>query len=166
MVRHILLPIDGSALSREAAAAGIAFARDAGAAVLACHVVAVPRPDRLEAWLHHDPHYAQRRLALFEKIADDYLAWVATSAAAQGVRCACMKVHGHDPAREVVASADREACDLVYMASHGWKGGGGQWPGSVTLEVLRHSRVPVLVYKAAQADTGDQAAGGAATEGQ
>ena len=84
MYQHILLPTDGSALSREAVAAGIAFARDAGAAVLGCHVVTLPRADRLDAWMHHDPHYAQRRRALFEKIAAEHVAFVAAAASAQG----------------------------------------------------------------------------------
>lgn len=79
----------------------------------------------------------------------EHLAFVAACAAAQGVRCVCMKAHGHEPAREIVAMAAREACGLIYMASHGWKVDAGQWPGSVTLDVLRHSRVPVLVHKAA-----------------
>lgn len=151
MYQRILLPTDGSALSREAVEAGIVLARDAGAAVLGCHVVTLPRADRLEAWLHHDPRYAQRRQALFEKIADEHLAFVADCAAAQGVRCTCMKAHGHDPALAIAAMAAREGCDLVYMASHGWKGDAGQWPGTVTLDVLRHSGVPVLVHKAAAA---------------
>lgn len=150
MYQHILLPTDGSALSREAVAAGISLARDAGAAVLGCHVVALPRADQLDAWLHHDPDYAQRRQAVFEKIADEYLAFVADCAAAQGVRCACVKSFGHEPALEIAATAVREACDLIYLASHGWKGDGGQWPGSVTLGILRHSQVPVLVYKTVQ----------------
>jgi nucleotide-binding universal stress UspA family protein len=159
MYQHILLPTDGSALSREAVTAGISLARDAGAAVLGCHVVILPSADRLDAWMHHDPHYAQRRQALFEKIADDYLAFVADRAAAQGVRCACIKAHGHEPALEIVAIAAREACDLVYIASHGWKGSGGQWPGSVTLDVLRRSPVPVLVHKAAPQAGADIGAG-------
>lgn len=80
-------------------------------------------------WVHHDPHYAQRRQALFEKIADDYLAFVSYCAAAQGVRCTCMKAHDQDPALAIAAMASREGCDLVYMASHGWKGDTGRWPG-------------------------------------
>lgn len=46
-----------------------------------------------------------------------------------------------------MAMAARQACDLIYVASHGWKGDCGQWPGSVTLEILRHSQVPVLVHE-------------------
>lgn len=147
MVQPMLLPTDGSALSREAVAAGISLARDAGAAVLGCHVIALPRADQLDAWLDHDPDYAQRRQALFEKIADEYLAFVADCAAAQSVSCTCVKSRGHEPALDIVAMAARQACDLIDVASHGWKNDGEQWPGSVTLEVLRHSQVPVLVHK-------------------
>lgn len=161
MYQHILLPTDGSALSQEAVVAGISLAREAGAAVFGCHVIALPRADQLDAWLHHDPDYAQRRQALFEKIADEYLAFVADCAAAQSVSYTCVKVRGHEPALEIVAMAARQACDLIYMASHGWKDDGGQWPGSVTIEVLRRSQVPVLVHKSVpQTGAGGRGTGG------
>lgn len=50
MYQHILLPTDGSALSKAALTAGIAFAWDAGAAVFGCHVVT-----RTSAWLSLPP---------------------------------------------------------------------------------------------------------------
>lgn len=165
MVKLILLPTDGSALSREAVRAGVEFAKNIGARVLGCHVIALPGPDRLEEWLFHDPQFAQRRQTLFEKTADAYLDEVARCAAAQGVPCECRKIVGHETFRELLTMAEGAGCDLICMASHGWKGGDEAWPGSVTLAVLRHSRVPVLVYKsgagrtagaaqAAPADTG------------
>lgn len=147
MYQRILLPTDGSRLSREAVAGGIAFAREIGAAVFGCHVIALPGEDQLEAWTHHDPQYAQRRQALFEKFADTYLEHIAGCAHAQGVPHTCTKMHGQQPHRELLALASSTECDLIYMAAHGWTGDESRWPGNVTLQMLEHSMVPVLIHK-------------------
>jgi nucleotide-binding universal stress UspA family protein len=147
MYKHILLPTDGSALSRQAVASGILFAKNNDATVIGLHVIPVPHEDRLEAWMHHDPHYAQRQQALFDKFADEYLSFVTNSALAEEVPCTCKKVHATETWLAIVKTAEQARCDLIYMASHGWKGGEAQLLGSETLKVLHHSKVPVLVHK-------------------
>lgn len=147
MYKHLLLPTDGSALSRAAVKAGIAFARDVGATVTGIHVISVPPPDQLEAWMHHDAEYAQRRQELFEKFARTYLDFVTESAQAQGVPCTCKAVNGSAPYLAIVTEAQQEKCDLIFLASHGWRGDGAQAMGSETLKILLHSPVPVLVHK-------------------
>jgi len=153
MYKHILLPTDGSALSRQAVISGILFAKNIGATVVGLHVIPVPHEDQLEAWMHHDPHYAERRQALFDKFADEYLSFVANSALAEEVLCTCKKVSSHEPYRAIVKTAEQAHCDLIYMASHGWKGGEAQLLGSETLKVLYHSKVPVLVHMPAREKT-------------
>lgn len=153
MYKHILLPTDGSELSRNAVTSGILFAKNSGATVVGIHVIPVPHEDRLEAWMHHDPHYAERRQALFDKFADEYLSFVANSALAEEVPCACKKVMANEPYLAIVKMAEQARCDLIYMASHGWKGGEAQLLGSETLKVLHHSKVPVLVHKPARGRT-------------
>lgn len=147
MYKHILLPTDGSALSRQAVTSGILFAKNCGATVIGLHVIPVPHEDRLEAWMHHDPHHAERQQALFDKFADEYLSFVANSALVEDVPCTCKKVQAIDPCLAIVKTADQAHCDLIYMASHGWKGGEEQLLGSETLKVLHYSKVPVLVHK-------------------
>lgn len=147
MYKRILLPTDGSALSQMAVSSGVLFARNIGAAVVGIHVIPQPHQDQLEAWLHHDAHYAARQQALFEKFADEYLAFIANSALAEGIPCTCKLVKAAEPYPAIVQAAEQEHCDLIFMASHGWKGDAGQLPGSQTLNVLAHSKVPVLVYK-------------------
>lgn len=147
MYKHILLPTDGSELSRQAVASCILFARNTGATVVGVHVAPVPREDQLEAWTHHDPHYAERRKVLFDKFADEYLAFVANSALAEEVPCTCKKIHAKEPYLGIVKTAEQMHCDLIYMASHGWKGGEAQLLGSETLKVLHHSKIPVLVHR-------------------
>lgn len=147
MYKHILLPTDGSALSKKAVTSGIIFARNTGATVVGIHVLPVPHADQLEAWMHHDPHYEQQRQALFDKFADEYLAFIANSALAEGVPCICKKVRANEAFLAIVKMAEQSRCDLIYMASHGWKGGEAQLLGSQTVKVLHHSKVPVLVHK-------------------
>ncbi len=147
MYKHILLPTDGSELSEKAIASGVLLAKNIGATVVGVYVVTEPRQDQLEAWLHHDPHYAERRAALFEKFADEYLSFVSNSALAEEVPCTCKLVRAPEPYQGIVDTAERSGCDLIIMASHGWKGDASQLLGSETIRVLVHSKVPVLVHK-------------------
>lgn len=158
MYKHILLPTDGSELSRQAVASAILFAKNIGATVVGLHVIPPPREDRLEAWAHHNPHYAEQRQALFDKFADECLAFIANSALAEGVPCTCKKVEADQASLAIVKTAQQMHCDLIFMASHGWKGDQGQVLGSETMKVLLHGKVPVLIHKPAP---GRSEAGGA-----
>ncbi len=150
MFRHILLPTDGSALSKQAVKACMLFARGNGAGVVGMHVIPPIRPDLLEAWVHHDPHHAQRRKLVLEKLANDYLGFVRYVAVAHNVPCVCKVVHDEDPCAGIVKTAIRMRSDLIYMAAHGGQGT-AHWLGGVTLQVLNTSRVSVLVHKASGA---------------
>jgi nucleotide-binding universal stress UspA family protein len=147
MYQRILLPTDGSALSRKAITAGVHFARENGAAVIGVHVIPMLHDDQLEAWMHHDPHLVERRQALFDKFADDYLAFVTDSAKAARVPCSVYKVRAAEASAGILSAADDARCDLVFMASHGWRNDQAQLLGSATLKVLHFSKAPVLVHK-------------------
>ncbi|WP_136416601.1 universal stress protein [Herbaspirillum sp. ST 5-3] len=147
MYKHILLPTDGSALSQKAVRSGILFAKNTGATVVGIHVIPTPHQDQLEAWMHHDPHYPERRQVLFDKFADEYLSFIANSALAEEVPCSCKMIKADEPYLAIVKAAEQLHCDLIFMASHGWKGDSAQVLGSETLKVLIHSKVPVMVHK-------------------
>jgi nucleotide-binding universal stress UspA family protein len=51
------------------------------------------------------------------------------------------------PYQEIVATAKRQKCDLIMMASHGRRGLSSLLLGSETSKVLIHSKVPVLVVR-------------------
>lgn len=146
MYNRILLPTDGSELSRQSVESGILFARNVGAGVVGLHVLPMPHKDLLESWVHHDPGYAQRRMALFDRMADDALSFVSNTASGVAVPCTCRKMESDEVHTAIVAVTDEERCELIFLASHGWKGP-QPYLGTVTLKVLHDSRVPVLVYK-------------------
>jgi nucleotide-binding universal stress UspA family protein len=145
MFEHILLPIDGSALSEKAARSGVRLARTFGARVTAFHMK--PNPDGFTAIRDG-----------FEKTREDYereaearsralLSYVSRTAKAAGVACDVVSATGDDPFREIIKVANANRCDLVVMGSHGRRGIEAVLMGSETRKVLTHSQIPVLVYR-------------------
>jgi nucleotide-binding universal stress UspA family protein len=146
MYQRILVPTDGSALSKQAVAGAVRLARATGAQVLGMHVIPLLHDDQLEAWLHHDPQLVARRQALFDRFADDYLAVIEQAAQQAEVPCTVAKVRSPEAASAILKTAGEAGCDLIYMASHGWRKDQRQMLGSETLKVLHNSPVPVLVH--------------------
>ncbi|BAM89301.1 putative universal stress protein, Usp protein [Bradyrhizobium oligotrophicum S58] len=144
MYTHILLPTDGSDLSKAAIRHGIALAKATGAKVTAL-VVSTP--------LHSlvvDPHAATKALEQYKMLVADqtakYLDHVKDDAERAGVACVTVCVEHDKPYEAIVETARDKNCDLVLMASHGLRGVSAIL-GSETLKVLTHSTVPILVYR-------------------
>jgi len=51
------------------------------------------------------------------------------------------------PYKSIIDAADRQKCDAIFMASNGHRGLTGLLLGSVTQQVLTHSKIPVLVFR-------------------
>lgn len=151
MYTHILLPTDGSPLSESAVESAVRLAKAVGARVTGIHVTPKFSAVRLEAWAHGDSKSRLRLKALFDKQGDRYLATIRQKAREAGVRCQCLAVSGDSPYEEIVKTARRKRCDLIYMASHGKKGTSALLLGSETAKVLTHSPVPVLVHRPGRA---------------
>ena len=77
----------------------------------------------------------------------EYLERVAAGFVADGVPAEAILATG-DPATEVTATAERERCDLIAMATHGHKLIGDMIHGSVANQVRHKSMVPVLLVRA------------------
>jgi len=147
--KHILLPIDGSDMSRKAEKECIAFAKSAGAKVTALHVVS-------HFHLHYQPWAAPRSVhTTIEKqhedeareIAQKMVSALVARAKEKGIECDGLVVVGDHPYEEIIKSAEGRKCDLIMMASHGRRGLDAVLLGSETVKVLTHSRIPVLVVR-------------------
>lgn len=147
MYKHLLLPTDGSELSKEAVKSGLSLAKHHAAIVTAIHVMPPTIRDGLEAWAHHDVHHAERLRELFNKQATDYLTWVKAQAKAMHVPCTCELVESNEVHAAILKMAAEAHCDLIFMAAHGWRGNAAQLLGSEALKVLTHSSIPVLLHK-------------------
>ena len=147
MFKHILIPTDGSPLSRRAIRQGIRLARSLGAQVTG--LFAAP-PATPVVYRHHLPvGYATPRqhARAIERSAARYLDVIRRAAKKAGVRCECIQVTSDFPAEAILAAAKRRKCDLVVMASHGRRGPARLLLGSETQKVLAHSKISVLVTR-------------------
>lgn len=145
MFKRILVPTDGSELSKKAVDVAIRLAASTGARLVAFH--AIPK-FRMFAF---DP-------AILESTAGDYrkasaenartlLAGVVAKAVKAGVTCDTAYASSDQPWAAIIREAKRKKCDLVLMASHGRRGVQGMLLGSETQKVLTHSTLPVLVCR-------------------
>jgi nucleotide-binding universal stress UspA family protein len=148
MYNHILIPTDGSELSRTAIDHGIALAKSVNSKVTAMTVTVPFHVFSIE------PGMGANTPEWYEKNAADMAAkdlGVAKEAAkANGISCDTIRVDHESPYRAIIDTAATKACDLIVMASHGRRGIAAIVLGSETVKVLTHSVVPVLVVCAPQ----------------
>jgi nucleotide-binding universal stress UspA family protein len=145
MFQRILVPTDGSALAAEAADAAIAFAQASSGDIVALSI-AYPEPVLLSAEGALAAGAEPRVDVLLEE-ARRHAEQVAARARKAGVACTPLTGYGYSPADEIVETAQRQHCDLIFIASHGRRGLSRLLAGSVTQRVLAYSPVPVLVFR-------------------
>jgi len=147
MFKHILLPTDGSAISKKAVKRGIDLAKKSGARVTAFHVMPEFKLMVDEGITMLSPALKKRfedeGRARAQKMLDD----IARQARARGVRCSTLCVASDLPYQQIIATARRKKCDLILMASHGRRGLSSLLLGSETAKVLLHIKVPVLIVR-------------------
>ncbi len=147
MFKHILIPTDGSALSRKAIAGGVALAKLAGARVTAVFAAPTPTPVLYRNMWPVGYMPPQRHAAMIKQTAGRYLGVVEKAAREARVPCETVCVTNDFPADAILAVAKKKKCDLIYMASHGRRGLSGVLLGSQAQKVLAQARVPVLIHR-------------------
>ena len=144
MYKRILVPTDGSERSVKAVEGAARFARPLGATLVVMTVVepysytnlAEYRPESIEQDDERVTAEAEERLEAARKIA-----------VAAGVEVKTVMVKSFSPAEAIIEQAEKNGCDIIFMASHGRKGIAAVLLGSETQKVLTHSHVPVMVYR-------------------
>jgi nucleotide-binding universal stress UspA family protein len=146
MYKHILIPTDGSELSKKAVDQGTQLAKALNAKVTAITVSAPFHVFATEPGMVTDTpaEYKKRIAALTAK----YLKVATDAAAAAGVPCDAVEVEHEHPYQAIIDTAKKRGCDAIVMASHGRRGISAVVLGSETVKVLTHSNVPVVVVRA------------------
>lgn len=146
MFAHILLPIDGSAVSAKAANAGIALAAQTGGRVTIYYAIdPVPYGFQAKGAPADDPLLLKlERRAL--DAGEALVAAVARAAEKAGVACQTM-VEVARPDEGIVAAARKRKCDAIFMSSHGRRGLKRLLLGSIASRVIATSNLPVVVYR-------------------
>ena len=148
MFKHILLPIDGSALAMKGARAGVRLAKALEARVSAAYVIPPYTPPMYGEGAMYIPSVEpQEYRRITEKQAGKALAAVEAEARAAGVRCKSLFLTDSQPFKGILRAARSQKCDAIAMASHGRGGLGGLILGSETTRVLAHSKIPVVVIR-------------------
>ncbi len=145
MFKHILIPTDGSDLSRKAVLYGVQLAKEARAKVTSITVNDPYRAAAMDTVLIpvDEGEYEEASRRLSERAMEQ----VKMAAEAAGVPCETIREIHDQPYRAIIDAAHALGCDLIVMASHGRRGISALLLGSETVKVLTHSTIPVLVYR-------------------
>jgi len=147
MFKNILVPTDGSELSRRAIKQAVRFAKEQNARVTGLHVVPPYEPDVREEFSVRNFVSQQEYASRAANIARKHLKVLESAAKASGVPCETFHAASGYPYDEIVRTAQQKKCDLIYMASHGRRGLSRLLLGSETSKVLAHTKVTVVVCR-------------------
>lgn len=143
-IRSVLVPLDGSGLAYSVFAAVTDLAKKAGAGVTLLRVFGdfdefERAPD--EPLLRAVEAQADR----LEAHAHDYFRPIKAHLRSRGLMVTAEWQVG-DPAKEILATAERLHPSLIALATHGRSGLDRLRDGSVAEAVLRHATVPVMTF--------------------
>lgn len=145
MYKHILLPTDGSELAGKAVQHGLALAKHLGAKVTALTVMPPFHAITTDAEMIEDTPASYK--VRMQDHAAKTLGAVAEAAETAGIASDGVQVEHEHPHQAIIDTARVKGCDLIVMASHGRHGVAAIIPGSETVKVLTHCKIPVLVYR-------------------
>ena len=150
MFQHILLPTDGSQLSRDTAARAVDFAKASIARITALYAKSVGHTENYGDLI--EPDALERLTTGPEGKSKEYLGFIKKLCKDAGVDCTAISVVSDTPWEAIINAADDHDCDLIFMSKHGRGGLTSLLLGSETYRVLTHSSVPVLVYRPPEID--------------
>jgi nucleotide-binding universal stress UspA family protein len=146
MFKHILVPLDGSALAESALPAALALARCFESKITLLRVAQAPLLPNIDGYSTVELDASLREQARQEAI--EYLRGLAGSLRQQGYDVRTHSAVGQPVAEHILNTADLLDVDTIVMSTHGW-GGLRRWVyGSVADKVLRHAKVPVVLMRA------------------
>jgi nucleotide-binding universal stress UspA family protein len=147
MFKHILVPTDGSELSRQTAERAVSFATEAGARITAFFAKSEYPVTYYGEGALIDPTTPEKFAEMMDQQAAEILGQVETLCTAAGVPFSGLTLTSDVPYEAIIEAADQSGADLIFMASHGRRGISALLLGSETHKVLTHSKIPVLVYR-------------------
>lgn len=142
-MRKILLPLDTAGYSKHALAAALQLARNLGASLVLCHIIA-------PVGIYLEPAEAPPGVArIIEDLMDSarlFLGQCAEEALRQGVPAEIVVTMGNVP-REIIRIADSTQAGVIAMATRG-NNRLSRIMGSVAYSVTQQVRVPCLLTRA------------------
>lgn len=146
MFEHLLVPVDGSELSEKSMETSIGLAKMLGASITG-FIVEQPLPPVViePVAVAYYVETSQEHQQQCEAHAREVLEAFAKRAVDAGVPFDGQFMITDNIQQAIVDIAQRQACDLIVMTSHGRHGLDALINGSLTKSVLSNSKVPLLV---------------------
>jgi nucleotide-binding universal stress UspA family protein len=139
MFKNILAPVDGSASSNAAIKLAVQLAKKAGAKLVLCHAVHIPRPA-------HDAGGFAREQIMEEETTTAHKILEAARKQASDAGIDAKAVMVGDPVADGILDCAKEhGSDLIVMGTHGHSAIRRLVLGSKTAEVIARATVPVMV---------------------
>lgn len=147
MYKKILITTDGSDLASKAIDSGIELASSLNARVVFLRVVPRYPTAYFEGAIVLSPADVGRIEDQWNADAEKTLNAACEKALRHAVKASAVTVKSDFVAESVIATAKKQKCDIIIMASHGYKAFKRLLLGSETLNVLTHTHIPVLVLR-------------------
>ena len=147
MYTRILLATDGSRLSETAVEHALNLADLTGAEVVALKVVPRYPQSYFEGGVGIDNEEIKRVEQQWQDEALRVVNAIKSEGQKRQIKVKATTSKSDLVAEAIIATARRNKCDLIVMASHGRKGLKRLLLGSETQQVLTHSHIPVLVLR-------------------
>jgi nucleotide-binding universal stress UspA family protein len=147
MYKRLLIATDGSTLSKKAVTSGVNLAQSLGAELVLMKVVPRYTQTYFEGVVTLGADDVKKIEQAWADSAQAILDKAVKSAASKVMNTKTVVVKADRVAEAIIATAKKQACDLIIMASHGRSGISRVLLGSETNAVLTHSHVPVLVLR-------------------
>lgn len=147
MFKHILVPTDGSELSKKAIRRAALMARENGAALTVFHAKPELRTPFFDEHIRIEDDMWKECARLADEEAGKYLDEAVRICRQEGVSATPLAEECDLTHKGILNAAEANHCDLIFMASHGRRGLRALLLGSETNKVLAHTKIPVLVYR-------------------
>ena len=143
--KKIMIAADGSECSRLAIDKGIELARLSGGTVYAVHVISTAYlfPMDGDYFMGMNPYWESIHEALKNQ-GQKALDYIKGLGEVKGINVESILLEGN-PSEELIKYADKEKMDIVIMGTLGKTGLNRMLMGSVAGNLVRHSRVPIMV---------------------
>lgn len=142
VLRQILIATDGSETAEKAADFGVQIAGLSGAKVYAVYIIDTTPYYSIPL----DQVWSKEVYEQLETMGNEITSNVEKAAKAAGLEAESIVLKG-DPAKRIVDFAEEQNVDMIVVGSHGIGGFERLVIGSVSEKVVRHAKVPVLVFR-------------------
>lgn len=147
MFKHVLIPVDGSVVSKRAAKVGLTFAKSIGAKVTLQHTMEALHQYYADEGIGIGPNVVRTLERRAREYGERILAEVEVLAEKEQVPVESVLTQAGTAAEGIITAAKQQGCDVIFMGSRGRGGVKSLLLGSVAHRVLAESKIPVLIYR-------------------